>query len=81
MIATEADLVEKLKTQAPASLLLLYDAYGGRIYTLAFRMTGSRQDAEDITHETMLAVLRHIKAFRGKSHLYTWIYAIVKNQC
>ncbi len=81
MTSPETDLVEKLKTQDPESLLLLYDTYGRRIFDLAFRMTGNRQDAEDITHETLLAVFRHIKAFRGKSRLYTWIYAIVKNQC
>lgn len=59
----------------------LYSAYGRRVFNLAYRMTGSREDAADITQETFIQVFRNIDTFRGDSQIYTWIYAIARNQC
>lgn len=60
---------------------LLYDAYGRKIYNLAYRMTGNQEDAEDITQETFLQAYRSMEGFREESQIYTWIYAIAKNLC
>jgi RNA polymerase sigma-70 factor (ECF subfamily) len=78
------DNLEELPTlgeQDEASLTLLYETYGGKIYNLAYRMTGSREDAEDITQETFLQVYRHMSDYREESRVYTWIYAIARNLC
>jgi RNA polymerase sigma factor (sigma-70 family) len=74
-------LIQSLKDREPESFALLYAAYGRKIYGLAYRMTGSRAEAEDITQETFLQVYRKVQDFRGQSQLYTWIYAITKNLC
>ncbi|MBN2012195.1 RNA polymerase sigma factor [candidate division KSB1 bacterium] len=59
----------------------LYHKYGKLIYNLAYQMTGNRETAEDITHETYIQVLKNIHNFRGESSPYTWMYAIAKNIC
>ncbi len=46
------------------------------IYRLALGMSGSPADAEDISQETFLAVLKSIDRFRGEAQLGTWIYRI-----
>ncbi len=57
----------------------LVKIYGQKVYNIAYRITGNRQDAEDVTQETFLQVHRGIDAFRGDSAVYTWIYRIAVN--
>lgn len=77
----ESQLVQSLKDRESESFELLHAAYGRKIYNLAFRMTGSQADAEDLTQETFLQVFHKIGDFREESQLYTWVYAIAKNLC
>jgi RNA polymerase sigma factor (sigma-70 family) len=65
----------------PVDLGDLFGRYGARVYALAYRMTGNRQDAEDITQETYLQAHRRLESFRGESDVFTWIYAIARNLC
>jgi RNA polymerase sigma factor (sigma-70 family) len=53
--------------------------YSKKVYNLAYRLTGNRQDAEDVTQETFFQVYRGLDEFRGESALYTWIYRIAVN--
>jgi RNA polymerase sigma-70 factor (ECF subfamily) len=55
--------------------------YSGKVYNLAYRLIGNRQDAEDSTQETFLQVYRGLDRFRGDSAVYTWIYRIAVNTC
>lgn len=57
----------------------LIDRYGKKVYNLAFRITGSRYDAEDISQETFLQVYKSLDSFKGDSDIYTWIYKIALN--
>ncbi len=59
----------------------LIDQYGKKVYNLAFRITGSRQDAEDVSQETFLQVYKNLLSFKGESTIYTWIYKIALNTC
>ena len=59
----------------------LYSSYGRRVFNLAYRMTGNRTVAEDILHEVFVRVIEHADSFRGESSVYSWIFAIAKNEC
>lgn len=59
----------------------LYTSYSSKIYNLAYRMTGNRDDASDITHETFIQAYNSLDKFKGESHIFTWLYAIAKNNC
>ena len=59
----------------------LVRTYGKKVYNLAYRLIGNRQDAEDITQETFLQVYRGLDGFRGESAPYTWLYRIAINNC
>lgn len=50
------------------------------IYRLAQRLTRSREDAEDVTQETLLKALASIDEFRGGSRFTTWVHRIAVNQ-
>ena len=62
-----------------ADFTTLVDTYSRRVFNLAFRITGSRQDAEDVVQDTFLQVFRGLSDFRGESEVYTWIYRIALN--
>ena len=58
----------------------LVNKYSKKVYNLAFRITSSKEDAEDITQETFIQAYRSWHSFRGDAHPYTWIYKIALNK-
>ena len=57
----------------------LVDAYGDRVYRLTFRITGSREDAEEATQDALWTVARKIDTFKGDSAFGSWLYRIAAN--
>jgi len=57
----------------------IYADYGEKIINLAFRLSGNRETARDLTQEIFLKVYENLDSFEGKSHIYTWIYRIAVN--
>jgi len=55
------------------------DAYGAKIFQLAFRYLRNREDAEEVTQDVLFKVYRKIGAFRGDAALSSWIYRITFN--
>jgi RNA polymerase sigma-70 factor (ECF subfamily) len=53
--------------------------YAPRIYNLARRMLGSDADAEDVTQDVLLQVVRKLDTFRGESAFPTWLHRITVN--
>jgi len=52
-----------------------------KVYNLAWRFLGNREDAQDVAQETFLAVFRSIKGLRDPRSFSTWLYRITLNQC
>ena len=59
----------------------LYKRYSARLYNVAYRMTGSAADAEDLLQEVFLQVYRRFDSYRGEAALSTWLYRIAINAC
>ncbi len=57
----------------------LIERHSERVFNLAFRVTGNRQDAEDVVQETFLRVFQGLSGFRGESDIATWIHRIALN--
>lgn len=49
------------------------------VFAVAFRMTGSLADAEDLTQETFLRAFRQLDSFRAESKFSTWLCQIAMN--
>jgi RNA polymerase sigma-70 factor (ECF subfamily) len=79
--SNERLLVGKLKRGDEQAFAQLIHLYEHRVYAMAYRFTGSREDAEDITQETFLGILNSLNRFRGASKLSTWVYRIAMNHC
>jgi len=55
--------------------------YEKKVFNLALRMTGSVEDAQDITQEAFMRVYTGLRHFRGDATFSTWLYRIVSNMC
>ena len=57
---------------------LLARRYDG-LFRLAFRLTGSQHEAEDLTQDICAALPAKLRAFRGDAQVTTWLYRVVVN--
>jgi RNA polymerase sigma-70 factor (ECF subfamily) len=63
----------------PRSAEEVFRLYGPRVYNLARRMLNSDTDAEDVTQDVLLQVVRKLPTFRGESAFPTWLHRITVN--
>jgi RNA polymerase sigma factor (sigma-70 family) len=80
-IDNQKELINKLKSGDTASYTYLYNTFSKKIHTLAYKMTGNIDEADDITQETFISAFQNIENFKGQSQIYTWLYIIAKNIC
>jgi RNA polymerase sigma-70 factor, ECF subfamily len=66
-------------THAPPNPEDLFRDYAPRVYSLARRMLGNDADAEDVTQDVLLQVLRKLDTFRGQSAFPTWLHRVTVN--
>ena len=52
-----------------------------RMFAVAMRMFGSKEDAEDCLQDAMLRIYRSIKTFKFESSFATWVYRVTMNTC
>lgn len=57
---------------------LLERQYDG-IFSLAFRLSGSRADAEDLTQDVCTVLPAKLQGFRGEARFTTWLWRVVIN--
>jgi RNA polymerase sigma-70 factor (ECF subfamily) len=57
----------------------IYYHYAPRVYHLARRMVYSEADAEDVTQDVLLQVVRKLPTFRGEAALPTWLHRVTLN--
>lgn len=77
--ASEAALIAALQRHDERAAERLVTTYGRRVYRLAIRVTGNRADAEEVTQDALLTVVRKIALFRGASAFSSWLYRITAN--
>ncbi|HLJ94019.1 MAG TPA: sigma-70 family RNA polymerase sigma factor [Gemmataceae bacterium] len=63
----------------PPTIEEVFRDHAPRIYNLALRMLGNEADAEDVTQEVLLQLVRKLDTFRGESAFPTWLHRITVN--
>lgn len=62
-----------------AAFAHLVHRYQDRLFATLFRVTGSREEAEDVAQETFVQAFQQLATFQGRSQFYTWLYRIAFN--
>lgn len=77
---TELELAQRIgRGDAEAAEGFVRDHYPA-VLRLAWRLTGQREDAEDIAQDTFVLARQKIGTYRGGSTLRTWIHKIAFNE-
>ena len=76
----EGDLVRRAKNGDEEAYGQLVRLYQERVYTTVYSMTGSHDEADDLTQEAFIKGYRSLKSFKENSSFFTWIYRIAVNK-
>lgn len=77
----DKELISRIRDGDIEAFEVLVNIYGNRLLKTCYLILKDEKDAEDALQDTFLLVHKNIKKFKGKSTLYTWLYAIAVNQC
>ncbi len=77
----DADLLAGAVAGEREAFRLLVERHYDRIHGLAWQLTGSRADAEDVAQDVCCTLVERIGSFRGEAKFSTWLCGIVFNAC
>ncbi len=75
----ERRLIDAATAGDRAAMDALLRAHYDRIFAVCRRITGSESDAADAAQEALMAVVRGLSKFDGRSSFSTWVYRIATN--
>jgi RNA polymerase sigma-70 factor (ECF subfamily) len=73
-------LVAAAKSGSRHAFEVLVEHHGRRILRVAQRVTGNREDAEDIVQQSFQKAFVHLREFEGRSSFSTWLTRIAINE-
>jgi RNA polymerase sigma-70 factor (ECF subfamily) len=79
--ANEFDLLNRAKQGDEAALAALVHRYQTAVFNVAYRLLGSRQDAEDAAQEAFVRAFQSLGAFDAERPFAPWIKRITANHC
>jgi RNA polymerase sigma-70 factor (ECF subfamily) len=79
--ASDSDLVSLAVAGDREAFGKLLARHYDRIHALAWQLTGTRADADDIAQDVCCTLVEKIGTFRGEAKFTTWLCGIVYNAC
>jgi len=76
---TDAELITAAMAGDRAAMDALLRSHHDRVYAVCRRITGNDADAADATQEALIAIVRSLGRFDGRSAFSTWVYRIATN--
>lgn len=75
----EQVLVDRISSGDSAAFQEFVERYKKKIYYIAYDITGDHDDAEDVSQEVFIKVIRSLKTFRRNAKISSWLYQISVN--
>ena len=69
-------LVEQVRRGLPDALGALYERYAGRLFPVAYRLTASTPDAEDVLHDLFLGLPELLRKYDHQGQLFDWLRSV-----
>jgi RNA polymerase sigma-70 factor, ECF subfamily len=77
--ATDTVLVTAAKSGDQTAFAQLWERHSNKVFRRVYRITGNRDDAEDVVQEAWMKAYAHLKTFAGRASFSTWITRIAIN--
>ena len=77
---SDTALIDRILGGDISGFSVLIDRYKDLAFTLAYRIVGNREDAEEVLQDAFLNVYKGLDRFRRKARFSTWLYRIVYNK-
>jgi RNA polymerase sigma-70 factor (ECF subfamily) len=77
--ATDAVLVTAAKSGDQTAFAQLWERHSNRVFRRVYRITGNRDDAEDVLQGAWMKAYAHLKTFEGRASFSTWVTRIAIN--
>ncbi|MGE5382321.1 MAG: RNA polymerase sigma factor [Omnitrophica WOR_2 bacterium] len=83
MIKLEESLITRIRNGERKAMEELYDTYSPVLLGVAMRYCNSKEEAEDMLHESLLKILKGVKDFKPEFEgaFEAWMRRITVNQC
>jgi RNA polymerase sigma-70 factor (ECF subfamily) len=72
-------ILDKILQGDPVACRLIIDKYKIFAFNIALKITGNREDAEEITQDSFLKAFKSLSGFNRTSKFSTWLYRITFN--
>lgn len=76
---SDRELVDEILGGNLEQFNLLYEAYFPRVFRFAMKRLGDAGEAEDVTQEVFIILLKALPSYQGQSSLLVWIFGITRN--
>ncbi len=77
---SETALVTQAQMGDEDAFTTLYNQHSQKVYRFALRLTGDRQEAEDVLQDAFLKAFVHLGEFRNEARFSTWLIRIACNE-
>lgn len=78
---SDAALVEDLIAGRPGAFEEFVELYWPKLFQYSYLMCGQREDAEEVTQETLLKVFEKLDQLREPERFKAWVFRIARNAC
>src|SRR5438034_11248632 len=68
-----ASLIAEARAGSPDALSALYLEHGVALFRLAYRLVGSREDAEDVVHDVFVGLPEALERYEERGRLGAWL--------
>jgi RNA polymerase sigma-70 factor (ECF subfamily) len=75
----DSGLIDQIKAGQTSAYRTLVDRYRDYVYTIAYRILGNREDAEEVAQDSFIKAFKGLNAFQGQAKFTTWLYRIAMN--
>ena len=73
----ELEFIRRVLDGEHAAYAFLVDRYKGMAFSIAVKILGNEEDAQDVAQEGFIKAYQQLHQFEGKSKFSTWLYTIV----
>jgi len=78
---TDSTVLDEARAGNARALEMLLERHQAQVYRFGLKMCRDPEDAKDVLQDTLLAMARSVRDFRGASSISTWLYTIARSFC